>query len=142
MMFRSLILIIFSGSLLACQAADSLHTLPSGIFAPPPDVMSVRITGYRPQAGQAFQNIFARNFSVQAYQGQLHWSTARDGMPDTLEQALQPTYGFLTTSPESVVPGFADLLLYQAGITSAQQSLMYCSQVQMNSNANDAFIYN
>lgn len=142
MMFKTLGLLLFSGSLVACQAADSLSNLGSGAFAAPPDTMTVKITGYTPQSGQTFNDIFAANFSVQAYAGALHWSTARDGMPDSLKQALQPTYGFLPTSPESVVPGFQDLLLYQAGITTIQQSQMYCSSVQLINSANDAFIYN
>lgn len=142
MIFRTSLLLILSVTMIACQKGETLNDLASGVFAAPPDVMTVRIKGYRPQAGQAYQNLFAMNFSVKASQGQLHWSTARDGMADSLKQLIHPTYGFAITSPESVVTGFADLLLYQAGITTSQQALMFCSIARMNSTSNDAFIYN
>jgi hypothetical protein len=137
-----LLLITASFLLVGCNAAEPLNSLDEGVFAAPPETMSVRIMGYVPQAGQTFQNLFVSNFSVNAYQGELHWSTSRDGMSDTLKQSLAANYGFSVLSPESVVIGFADLLLYFAGITTPQQALMFCSSIQSNNSANDAFVYN
>src|SRR5262245_13466257 len=112
----------------ACmQPREALKELKIGQFASPPETVTIRIKNYRPQAGNTLQNLFVSNFSVTASAGQLHWSTARDGMPDDMKLALQSNYGFLIDSPESTVFGFPDLLIYHAGIKLNQQSLLYCS---------------
>jgi hypothetical protein len=107
-----------------------------------PDVVNVKILNYRPQSGNVFQNIFVSNFSVKASRGQLQWSSARDRLSDSLKQSTVYTYGFYPESPESAVPGFADLFLYNAGINISQYNLLYCATNQMGSSTNDMIVYN
>lgn len=104
--------------------------------------MTVVIKGYKPQAGAAHQHLFVSNFSTKVVKGRLLPSTARDGMPDELKKTLAPAFGFTTDSPESVVPGFADSLLFNMGITLPQQALVRCAGNQMLSSSNDSMIFN
>lgn len=130
-------------SLCACKnRSESLTSLDANSLAAPPQTINIRIKGYKPQAGNTYQNIFVSNFSVVAGAGQLQWSTPRDGMPDSLKLSTVDTYGFSIDSPESVVTGFQDLLIYTAGIDLSQQSLLYCANNNMGSIANDIFTYN
>ena len=89
-----------------------------------------------------FQNIFVSNFSIKVSNGQLLPSTARDGFADSMKSSLGSTFGFSLLSPESAVPGFADLVLYNLGIQTSQQSLLHCSSSQSLSTANDMLVYN
>lgn len=137
------ILILAMVSLVGCQQTyEDLTTLDLSSMAGPPETMQIRIENYHPQDGNVFQNIFVSNFSVKAGHSQLQWSTSRDGLPDQLKQSTLATYGFTIESPESTVPGFADLVLYNAGINLAQQPLMYCAGNQLGSTSNDVIIYN
>lgn len=131
-------LVLFIG----CSQVEPLKPLDTNSLAIPPQTMSVIIKGYRPQAGKVFQNLFVSNFSVKVAQGALSLSTSRDGMSDTFKTSLTSDYGFNINSPESVVPGFADLLLFNIGVTTPAQSLMYCGSNQMLSSSNDVLIYN
>jgi hypothetical protein len=124
------------------QSNDELQPLNQSSIAAPPETMTIVIHGYRPQAGMALQNLFVSNLSVKVSQGQLQLSSARDGMWDALKQSLNPTYGFLIGSPESVVNGYSDLVLYDLGATTAQQPLFHCANNQTLSSSNDALIYN
>jgi len=126
----------------ACGKPDRLEDLASSAIGGPPPTMTIRINNYRPQPGKAFQHLFVSNFSVKAKNSRLYRSTSRDGMPDELKTVLNPTYGFLISGPETVVVGFADLVLFNLGIQSPQQNLVFCSSMQMDSSTNDAFIYN
>jgi hypothetical protein len=119
-----------------------LQPLAEGLFAAPPDTVTVVIKGYRPQTGNAFQNNFVSNYSVKVQNGQLYLSSSRDSLSDVVKQSLASQYGFSTSSAESVVTGFADLVLYDLGITTSQQSVMHCSSNLMLSSSNDALIYN
>lgn len=138
--------ILFALMALICagcgQKTESLQQLGLGEFAAPPDVVTIKILGYKPQVGKAYQNLFVSNFSVKAQKGTLTLSTARDGMPDALKQSLNAKYGFTIDSAESSAPGFADLMLFDAGLTLAQQSLLFCSSNQQISSSNDAVVYN
>lgn len=124
-----------------CGKPEALKPLDANSLAVPPQVMSVRIKGYRPQAGKTFQNLFVSNFSVKAAKGKLELSSSRDGMPDSLKQSLIPQYGFKIDNPESTTFGFADLLLFNSGITIPQQNLLYCSPNLSFSSSNDDFTY-
>jgi hypothetical protein len=135
-------LVLLSSLLVNCAKSTTLQTLDEGAFATPPTTMSIVIKGYVPQAGKTFQHLFVSNFSVKAANGKLELSTARDGMADSLKVSLLSSFGFSTLLPESVVTGFADLLLFNMGITSSQQSLMHCGGSQMLSSSNDAISYN
>jgi len=135
--------IILSLALCSCaQNQENLTGLNVSSLAAPPTITNVKIQNYKPQTGNVFQNIFVSNFSVKASHGQLQWSTARDGLPDTIKTSSVYTYGFSINSPESVVTGFADLVLYNAGINLTQQNLMYCAANQMGSTSNDIISYN
>jgi hypothetical protein len=123
-------------------SSAQLESLDQSAFAAPPLTISIAIRGYAPQAGKAFQNLFASNFSIVASQGQLLPSTARDAMPDSLKIALAGSYGFATSSPESAKPYFLDLLLYDLGANISQQPLVNCPSNQLASSSNDAIIYN
>lgn len=138
-----LILSLAAFGLLGCQQnRENLSPVDISSMAYAPQVMQVRIQNYRPQSGNVLQNIFVSNFSVKASHGQLEWSSARDGLSDQLKNSTLPTYGFSPDSPESAVSGFADLILFNAGINLSQQNLMYCSPNQMRSTSNDVIIYN
>jgi hypothetical protein len=136
-----LLLILVTVFMTACKSGESLESLDIGALAVQ-DSMTIKIQGYQPQAGNVLQNIFVSNFSAKAGGGQLQYMTARDGLPDTLKTALTPTFGFALTSPESVVTGFADLLLYQAGITLVQQPLIFCAANKQASSSSDQLEYN
>jgi hypothetical protein len=125
----------------ACGSAK-LSSLTMGELAAPPQTVTFKIKNYVPQAGNAYKNIFVSNFSVKAQRGQLLPSTSRDGFSDDEKTSLASTYGFLLTSPESVVTGFADLLLYNLGITGASQGNLFCASAQQTSTSNDGLIYN
>ncbi len=136
-------LFAMSLALAACQQnKENLANLDLGSLAIPPQTMQVLIKNYKPQTGNAFQNIFVSNFSLKAGKNQIQWSTARDGMPDALKVSTAATYGFSLNSPESVVANFADLVLYNAGINLSQYSSMYCAPSQSGSTSNDMIIYN
>jgi hypothetical protein len=131
-----------------CTAAQkTLTPLQAAQTAPPPQTVSVQLSGYTPPTGRTFSNIFVNNFSVKAMQGLLFYSTSRDGMPDSLKQAHASDYNFSITGGESAIPFFPDLMLYLAGITTASQSLLYCPQgggsipTQTLSSSNDIFSY-
>lgn len=129
--------------LTACsQPKEDLKSLALASYASKPDIVSIRIKNYRPRAGKTLQNLFVSNFSVVARHGTLDYSTARDGLGDSLKLSLRSSYGFNIASPESVVTGFSDFMLFQAGITVDQQPLMFCAQNLMSAAANDALIYN
>ena len=142
-------MIAFSVLTGACShsASNTLTSLQKEQIAPPPQTVTIQISGYKPAAGRSFQNIFVNNFSVKAAQGQLSYSTARDGMPDGLKQAHALDYGFSPTLPESAIPYFSDLMLYLAGITATSQNLLYCPQSSGSSpsqtinSSNDGFTY-
>jgi hypothetical protein len=138
----ALTIIVGALSLSACkQASESLTQLPQGQFATTPEYVTIKIMGYVPQAGNTFQNLFVSNYSVTAKSGQLLLNTSRD-MTDTFKQSLAPTFGFTTLSPESVVTGFSDLMLYQAGVNVSQQSLLVCGSSLLTSSSNDGLFYN
>ncbi|MDR3607072.1 MAG: hypothetical protein P4M08_06805 [Oligoflexia bacterium] len=122
-------------------AHKTLTPLQALQVALPPQTVTIKLTGYKPAAERSFSNIFVNNFSVKASQGQLTYSSARDGMPDTLKLAHIADYNFGTGSAESAVPYFPDLVLYLAGITSSSQSLLYCPPSQTLSSTNDLFSY-
>lgn len=128
-------------ALAACSKNESLSPLAQGQFALAPQYVTVKIQGYKPQSGNTFQNLFVSNFSVTAKGGQLYYSSARD-MSDSLKQSLANDYGFTLSSPESSVLGFADLLLYQAGVKLSQQTLMTCSSSLQSNTSADGFFYN
>jgi hypothetical protein len=134
-------LLFSSFTLVACSKSESLTQLPQGEFAAPPEYVTIKIMGYVPQAGDTFQNLFVSNYSVTAKNGQLFLNTARD-MADTFKQSLAASFGFTTLSPESAVAGFADLMLYQAGVNLSQQNLLVCSSSLQASSSNDGLTYN
>ena len=121
---------------------NTLVPLNNSVQAAPPTLVSVKITNYKPQPGNTYQNIFVSNFSVTLSNGVLQYSTARDGMSDVAKLAAAQNFGFTVGNPESVVPGFQDLILYQTGITTAQQVSLQCQPSQVSVTAQDAFIYN
>jgi hypothetical protein len=149
---RAAIIIISFSSVFATactqKSSNTLTALEQQQVAPPPQTVTVQLSGYKPATGRSFQNIFVNNFSVKAMQGQLFYSTARDGMPDSLKQAHVADYNFSTTGPESAIPYFSDLMLYLAGITTTSQSLLYCPQAsgstpsQTLNSSNDGFTFN
>jgi hypothetical protein len=128
--------------LCGCNPSESLSNLSQGEFAVTPDTVTIKIKGYRPQTGKIFQNLFVSNYSVKVKQGQLYYSTSRDSMADVVKKSLVSTYGFNTTGPETVVTGFADLVLFQAGINLGEQSMIFCASNLLTSSSNDALIYN
>lgn len=139
-MILSLVTLIALGG---CQQNhEDLASLDLSSMASAPQTMKVLIENYRPQPGHVFQNIFVSNFSVKAAHSQLQWSTSRDGLSDELKTSTAPVFGFSVTSPESTVPGFADLVIYNSGINLSQQNLLYCASSQMGSSSNDVIIYN
>ena len=134
---------IMAAVLSACQKnADNLDTLDLSSNAAPPETMSIIIKNYKPQSGNNFQNIFVSNYSIKAAHGELAWSSARDGLSDVLKQATVSTYNFAITSSESAVTGFADLLLYNAGINVTSYPQLSCASDDMGSSTNDMIIYN
>jgi len=82
------------------------------------------------------------NYSVTAHHGALEWSSANDGLSDDLKLATYNVYGFTSDNSESVVPGFADFVLYQAGINLTNYPQLACSASKMGSTSNDMIIYN
>jgi hypothetical protein len=136
------LLVVLIFSLCACNKSESLSPLELGLFAPNPDLVTVKIKAYLPQSGKAFQNLFVSNDSVRVAQGQLWYSTSRDGFYDSVKSTLNSTFGFTITGPETVLSGFADLLLFDAGINLSQQGFLQCSSTLMLSSSNDAFVYN
>jgi hypothetical protein len=136
--------LIAASAVLACgctKAKPTLVALQQAQIAPPPQTVSVTMTGYTPAPGDKFTNLFVSNFSVKANQGQLSLMTARDGLPDTVKTAANPTYGFTTLEPESVVPDFPDLMLYLAGITTVSQSTLNCASGLDINTSHDGFSY-
>ena len=126
-----------------CSGMNSTLTpLTVGAYATQPDTVSIVLKNYVAQPGNQFQNIFVSNYSVKVSNGTLSLSSSRDSMSDTMKTSLNSTYGFNLGYSESVVTGFADLLLYDLGITTSQQSLMHCATNQTLSTSNDALIYN
>jgi hypothetical protein len=129
------------------KATNTLTALQQQQIAPAPQTVTIQLSGYKPAAGRSFQNIFVNNFSVKAAQGKLSYSTARDGMPDSLKQAHVSDYNFSISGPESAIPYFSDLMLYLAGITTTSQNLLYCPQAagstpsQTINTSNDGFTY-
>jgi hypothetical protein len=121
---------------------NTLVPLNNSVQAAPPTLVSVKITNYQPQPGNTYQNIFVSNFSVSLSNGSLQYSTARDGLNDVTKMAAAQNFGFTVGNPESVVPGFQDLILYQTGITSAQQVSLQCQPSLTGVTTQDAFIYN
>jgi hypothetical protein len=129
--------------LCSCQMnTETLTPVNLSSFAAPPETVSITIKSYNPQAGNALQNIFVSNLSVKAGHGQLEWSTARDGLSDTVKTNTFNIYGFSSDSPESVVPGYADLVLYGAGINLTNYGQMACNTNKFGSSSNDMIIYN
>ena len=106
-----------------------------------PVTTSILIQNYKPQVGNTLKNIFVSNFSVIAKNGQLQYSTARDGLPDPTKLTLNSTYGFNTNSPESAVTGFPDLLVFKSGLTISKQNSLNCAPSQMGSSTGDWFQY-
>jgi hypothetical protein len=142
--FSGIILLIsFTLSLIACSndGQSVLQPLSLGSYAVAPDTITIVVQNYRPQVGNVYQNMFVSNFSVKAAGGKLSLSSSRDSLTDSNKMALASQFGFNVGSAESVVTGFADLLLYNLGITSTQQSRMRCASSQMQSSSSDALIY-
>jgi hypothetical protein len=135
-LFLALFLVLFT----AC-GATKLASLTMGELAAPPQTVTFKIKGYYPQAGNVYKNLFVSNFSVKVKNGQLLPSTSRDGFADSEKSTLASTFGFLLSSPESVVTGFSDLLLYNLGISASSQANLYCAPAQQNSTSNDMIIY-
>lgn len=136
------VMILMAGSAITgCGKTDAIQKLDQGSLALAPDTMTVLIKGYRAQAGSTLQNLFVSNFSVRVSHGQLFYSTARDGMDDTLKKTLATNFGFSIASPESVVTGFADLLVFNMGVKTSQQPLIFCSGSQMTNTSGDGFLY-
>ncbi len=129
-------------TLLAGCSPEKIKPLNQGSFATPPETVSIRIKGYKPKSSKTFQNLFVSNFSVKVDSGRLLASTARDGLTDQLKTQIQPVYGFQLDTPESVVTGFSDLMLFESGITIGQQPLMYCASNLMGTQAGDSIVYN
>lgn len=143
MIYRVLILAL-SASLMSCgePPKETLSSLVKSTETEFPYLINIKITGYRPQEGNVHQALFVSNFSVKASQGQLLYSTDRDGLSDSLKELLTPQYGFSSLiSPESVVNGISDHLLFRMGIDSSSSSLIYCADQLMQNSANDAIIY-
>ena len=127
----------------ACAPSTNLQALSYGSFAAQPDTVTFVIKNYQPQIGNAIANIFASNFSVKVANGQLYYSTARDGFSDVEKSGLASTYGFLLNTSETATRTqyFADLFLYRLGIVTNQQSSMYCSSSYLASQSNDMLTY-
>ncbi len=128
--------------LFGCSKYKALQSLDAASIEQPPQTTSIYIQNYKPQAGDVFVNFFVSNYSVVVNNGQLEYSTARDGLWDSLKDQLNPTYGFSTSTPESTTVGFADLVLFDLGITTNEQPQLYCPPDEMDSSSNDAIIYN
>ena len=128
---------------LACTAntESTLVRLQAASIAVAPQTVTIIIPNYKPQTGNTYQNLFVSNFSVTAENGTLMYSSARDGLSDTLKQQLTSTYGFNISSPESTVAGFPDLMLYRAGLDLTQQGSLNCASTQQGSGSNDILIY-
>ena len=125
----------------ACGKRSPLTPVTNASIATPPDTFTLVIKGYRPQAGATRLHLFVSNFSTRVVRSELLESRARDGLTDTLKRQLSPEYGFNLDEPESVVTGFADLLLFKLGIRTPQQNLLFCALSQRGSAANDALTY-
>lgn len=128
---------------LGCSRTNQLQNLALGSAAPQPDTVTFVIKNYKPQSGNTIQNIFASNFSVKVANGQLYYSTARDGFSDVEKTSLASTYGFLLNVSETPTrtTNFADLFLYRLGIVTSQQSSMYCASSYLASSSNDMLTY-
>jgi hypothetical protein len=125
-----------------CGKAEELHPLTSAAVGGLPVTMTVRIKNYAPQPGKVFQNLFVSNFSAKARKGRILKVSSRDGLDDAFKKSLNADYGFLLTGPETAVTGFADTVIFNLGVKTPQQPLLYCAGSQMDSSTNDAFIYN
>ena len=135
--------LILVGALVSgCSGYKALEQLNAASIPQPPQTTSIYIQGYKPQTGNVLINFFVSNFSVKVESSQLMYSTARDGLWDALKEQLNPIYGFSISTPESTTVGFSDLVLFDLGINSGQQSQLYCPPSQMDSSSNDALIYN
>ena len=131
------------GGSVSCAPSTNLQSLTYGSLAAQPDTVTFVIKNYRPQTGNTLQTIFASNFSVKVANGQLYYSTARDGFSDVEKSGLASTYGFLLNTSETSTrtQNFADLFLYRLGIVTGQQSSMYCSSSYLASSSNDMLTY-
>ncbi len=118
-----------------------LVDLKESSLALPAPTVSVVIKNYSPQSGQTYQNLFASNFSVTVNNGKLEYSSARDGLSDTLKSSLQSKFGFTVDSPESAIPGFQDLVLFRSGVDTTQRLQLRCAATQMGSASGDLFTY-
>lgn len=141
-LFQTLIRIALIPFLAACSKTEALKPLGEASLTSPPETMSVRIKNYRAQPGKTFQHLFVSNFSVNFARGQLLKSTSRDGMADSLKLSLASQFGFDITGPETRVPGFADLLLWDMGVQLPAQALIRCVPSGMLSSSNDGIAYN
>ncbi len=132
---------LFSAAGCTANKASTLVRLQAASIAVAPQTMTIIIPNYKPQSGNTYQNLFVSNFSVTAEKGSLTYSSARDGLSDTLKQSLTSTYGFNSSSPESTVAGFQDLMLYRAGLDLPQQVSLNCASSQLGSGSNDILSY-
>jgi len=129
--------------LVACtQPTRTLVPLGPSVLTSPPQTVALQIQNYKPQTGNTFQNVFVSNFSVVAKGGNISYSTARDGLTDVIKQQQAINYGFNVSSPESVISGFSDLVLFISGVTAALQTNVVCPSGLMADTANDGFSFN
>jgi len=126
----------------ACQPKQELTSLDLSSMADVPETVTIVIKNYKPQTGNSYQHLFVSNFSVDVHHGMLEWSSARDGLSDQLKYDTFNIYGFYSDSSESAVPGFADFVLYKAGINLTNYPQLACSPTKMASTSNDMIIYN
>lgn len=127
----------------ACQQKKAeLTNLDLSSMADVPETVTIIIKNYKPQSGNSYQNLFVSNYSVTAHHGQLEWSSARDGLSDDLKSETFNLFGFTSDNSESAVIGFADFVLYKAGINLTNYSQLSCSASKMASTSNDMIIYN
>jgi hypothetical protein len=123
------------------KQTNTLSALQMGETTPPPQTVSLNMTGYLAPSGHTFKNLFVSNFSVKASKGTLSPVSARDGLPDALKENHLADYGFTIVGPNSANPYFSDLMLWLSGILYTQQNLLYCSPSMTQSTSNDALVY-
>ena len=137
------VLLIFGafGQCLGCASSvDPLQALSQEVHAPPPDTVTLNLTHYQPQAGQAFTYLFVNNYSVKASMGQITYSDSRDSLSDALKSSLGSQYGFIVGQVRSNT-AFMDLTLWLSGITLDQQASLPRSGVGVSCTGKDAITY-
>jgi hypothetical protein len=125
-----------------CTAQPELHRLDKSRVAPPPEKVHFEIDNYTPPSNRRFRDLFVRNFSVKVDEGELLYSTARDGFSDDEKRLLTRDYGFVYDQVDGDGNGFSDLTMYLAGVLLPQQGALFCAGSAQVNTANDSFVYN